>query len=350
MLATQTDPWQVRFGDFPATAAPRRKLAHLVHYAVLAPSSHNTQPWLFRVTKDALELFADRTRALPVVDPHDRSMVISCGAALYHVRIALHEFGYRGMVMPMPAREDDDLLAAVRLGDSAAPDKVEMRMFRAIAKRRTTRTTFAPDPVPESLLRELQHAAELEGAWLQVVHDEKTRHEVADLIAEGDRIQLGNPSFRRELAKWIHPVRSKSRDGIPGYAFGMPQLLDFATPAFAFVLRTFDVGKGRGASDRRLAEHSPALMVLGTDQDRPRSWLTAGQALARVLLRACADGYQASYLNQPIEVADLRPRLAALLGRGGSHPQILLRMGKAQGKELPHTPRRPIREVLEESA
>ncbi len=64
----------------------RSTLRSLLKYAVLAPSGHNTQPWLFRPTeKDDLYLIADRTRALPVVDPHDRELIISCGAALDHL-------------------------------------------------------------------------------------------------------------------------------------------------------------------------------------------------------------------------------------------------------------------------
>ena len=50
--------------------------------AIRAPSSHNTQPWLFRIAGDHLGVMADRSRALPVADPQDRELVISCGAAI----------------------------------------------------------------------------------------------------------------------------------------------------------------------------------------------------------------------------------------------------------------------------
>src|SRR5215217_6799502 len=105
----------------------------------------------------------------------------------------------------------------------------------------------------------------------------------AELIAEGDCIQLADKRFRRELASWVHPNRTKSRDGIPGYAFGVGDLMSMAGP---FSIRTFDTGKGHAAKDRQLAEGSPVLAVLGTEVDAPPEWLAAGQALARVLLRA----------------------------------------------------------------
>ena len=141
-----------------------------------------------------------------------------------------------------------------------------------------------------------------------------------------------------------YAVLAPSGHGMPGYAFGMSEVLDFAvTPVFAWVLRTFDVGKGQAAKDRELAPGSPTLAVLGTKGDSPGEWLSAGQALARVLLRAAADGVAASFLNQAVEIPELRLKLGVLLGTGGS-PQLVLRMG--YGPETKPTPRRSVHDVL----
>ena len=109
------------------------------------------------------------------------------------------------------------------------------------------------------------------------------------------------------------------------------------------IIRTFDLGKGRAAKDWDIAVFSPVLAVLGTYADAPHDWLTAGQALASVLLRARAEDVWASFLNQPIEVPDLRPRLCSVVGREG-FPQLLLRMG--YGTEVEATPRRPLKEFI----
>jgi hypothetical protein len=68
------------------------------------------------------------------------------------------------------------------------------------------------------------------------------------------------------------------------------------------------MGKGQAAKDEQLAAGSPVLAVLGTEGDSAVDWLTAGQALSRVLLRAAAEGVSSSFLNQPIEVEALRLR------------------------------------------
>src|SRR5215203_4841061 len=106
-----SDPWKVSDDIFPMSGEAQEKLRFLLNYAVLAPSGHNTQPWLFRLSGDEVELYADRTRGLPVVDPEDRALNISCGAALLYLRIAIRHFGYAGKVETFPSPDETDLLA-----------------------------------------------------------------------------------------------------------------------------------------------------------------------------------------------------------------------------------------------
>jgi nitroreductase len=334
------EPWYISEDDYPTAGEPEEKLRFMLNYAVLAPSGHNTQPWLFRVHDDEVELRADRTRGLPVVDPEDRELIISCGAALFCLRVAMRHFGCEDEVEVLPEPDDRDLLGRVRLGSHRSETEEERMLFKAIPKRRSNRGPFENRQVPERLLSELQAAASEEGAWLHLVEDEDSKHAIAGLIAEGDRIQWDDKRFRRELSLWMHPNRTKSRDGMPLYAFGFGDLMSKAGP---FVIRTFDTGKGQAAKDRQLAEGSPVLAILGTEDDAPPEWLATGQALARVLLGARAEGVWTSFLDQPIEVPELRPRLRDAIGQTG-FPQLLLRMG--YGPEVKPTPRRPAEEVL----
>ena len=206
--------------------------------------------------------------------------------------------------------------------------------------RHSNRRAFEERQVPGRLLSALQAAAWEEGGWLHLVEESETKHKVADLISEGDRLQHADKRFRRELTAWMHSNRSRSHDGVPGYAFDFGDIMSAARP---LMVRTFDMGSGQAAKDRELAEGSPMLAILGTEDDSPADWLAAGQALAWVLLRAQAEGVSASFLNQPIEVPELRPQLRDAVGRKG-FPQLLLRMG--YGSEVEPTPRRTVEEVL----
>ncbi len=332
---------KVEYGPhgFPLNGSDAEKLAWAVRYAVQAPSSHNSQPWRFGVRGDSLELEADRTRALPVVDPDDRELTASCGAALFFLRAALRHMGETALVDPFPEPADPDLLARVRLGEPAESTDAERRLFWAMRTRRTNRRRYRDRPVPEELLSELRQAAAEEGGRLVVIEDGDDRKQLAELVATGDRRQVGDKSFRRELAAWIHSNRAQVGDGMPGSAFGFPDRVSAVGP---FVVRTFDWGRGRAARDEQLALGSPVLALLGTDGDDPGDWLAAGQALARVLLLATVGDVVASFLNQPVEVEELRPEVAKLAE--GRQPQFVLRLGFAE--DVPATPRRPIDEVL----
>lgn len=339
-MRASDDPWRVRERDFPAGGTMAERLAFLLNYAVLAPSSHNTQPWLFRVHADAIDLLADRRRGLPVVDPHDRELVISCGAALEFLATSVRYFGHEADVKPFPEAAARDLLARVQCGARADPDPDTKSRFAAIPERRTTRLPFAPDPVDAVTVERIRALASAHGVGLNFISNPDQCRTIAALVARGDRVQFADRRFRRELALWIHSRRGRKRDGISAAGFGMPDVL---SPAGAFVVRTFDLGDRVATRDADIAAGSPLLGLLHTTTDTPDDWLRTGRALAGVVLGATAAGVRSSYLNQPIEVESLRPELAAAAGLE-SFPQLLLRFG--HGPLVKPAVRRPLREVV----
>ncbi|AHE97685.1 Acg family FMN-binding oxidoreductase [Thioalkalivibrio paradoxus] len=308
----------------------------LVGQAVLAPSSHNTQPWVFLLGEPLVDLFADRTRALLANDPEGRELSISCGCALLNLRAAAAARGFRTEGLLVPDANDPDWLAraAVTRGEVAEDAGLAM-LAGTIVTRHTYRSRFQAREVAAEVVGELVAAAEAEGAWLRPVSGREARHRVAGLVAEGDAIQWADPEWRRELAAWMRPPHD-------GDGLSVPPLVGVVAQA---VVRTFDIGGGVGAKDRDIAEASPLLAVLGTEGDRTRDWLVAGQALQRVLLTARARDLQASYLNQPIQVGALRPKLLDAVGASGS-PQILLRLGYPAEPAVP-APRRPVEDVIQ---
>ena len=331
-------PWHISVEGFPKDGLPAEKWKFLLGYAVLAPSSHNSQPWLFHLRESHLELYADRNRACPVVDPMNRELIISCGCALFHLCTALHHFGCFGAVELLPESNERDLLARIALGTQVSGEQA--LLFPAICKRRTNRQSFRSDPLPVGLTKGLEMAAEKEQAKLVFAPDSETKYRMADLIAQGDRLQWSDKAFRQELAKWVHPNHSKRFDGIPGYAHGISDLMSYAGP---LIVRTFDMGEGQAATNHELASGSPALGVLMTETDSVLDWLAAGQALARVLLQARTQEVWASFLNQPIEVPALRMKVPHTIGSPG-FPQAILRFGF--GNDINPTPRRAVEDVL----
>lgn len=327
--------------EFPHDGSAGEKLAFAVRHAVRAPSSHNTQPWLFGIAGDSLELRADRSRALPAVDPDGRELVMSCGTALHHLCVALRHYGERAEVELLPDGASSDLMARVNLGVAAPPTYAENLLFWAIAVRRTDRFEFQERALPEGLVPELQAAAAAHGAALGPTRNAERRLEIGDLIARADRIQGGDETFRTELSHWIHPNRSHPEDGILGSALGFGNAASRVLPT---AVRKLNWGKSRAAKDRDLAETAPLLAVLWTPGDTTSDRLMAGQALSHVLLRAAQDEVFGSFLNQPLQVEELRPTVAKAAAIPG-FAQAILRLGYSS-TELPETPRRAAEDVL----
>jgi hypothetical protein len=310
------------------------EVVDLVGKAALAPSSHNSQPWFFLLGEPHVDLLADRTRALPVNDPDGRELTISCGCALMNLVLAAAASGYYVENRLLPDPDEPDWFARVSLDGVATEPVPEAELARFIDMRRTCRTRFESRPVAEDTVAAMVAAAQGEGAWLRPLLDESVREEAIAMVVEGDAEQWANPEWRRELAAWMH--RPSEGDGLP--------VSPLAAPVAQMIVRNFDMGGGVGSKDRELAHSSPLLAVLGTEGDSPHDWLLAGQALQRVLLVASAHGVRASYLNQPIQVASLRPRMAELAG-GDGLPQILLRFGYASNP-LPPSPRRSLEDIV----
>ena len=334
------DPWTVQASDFPADAGATDELRFALNYAVTAPSSHNTQPWLFRLRGDKVDVIADRTRALPVVDPHDRELTISCGAAIGMLRIALRGFGYESAAELLPNADEPDLLATVELGTRRGATVTEVNLRDAILRRRTARVRFEHMRPSQQVIAMLQETAARQYAVLRFFSSESDRARLSTLICESDRLQFADPSFRRELASWMHARHGASRDGMSLSSMGVPDIL---TPISALALRTFDVGGGRAAESTEIVEFTPALAVLATDRDCVEEWLLAGQALAHVLVTATVAGLSTGYLNQPIETPGLRLRLAEMIAPH-SFPQLIIRFGS--GPAIPPSSRRSVDEVI----
>lgn len=326
------NPREIPDTDFPANGLPGEQLRFLLHYAVLAPSVLNTQPWRFAVEQNLVRLYADRSRQLHHIDPDGRELTVSCGAALLNLRVAARYFGLDAEVYPFPVSDRPDLLAALLLRGTTDPTDEDERLFRAIPMRRTNRHVFADGAVPEDVTTALERAARAEGARLAVLTEDEEKEAVARLVEEAIRIEGNDPHVAGEIDAWLRPKGDPRRDGVSDEVQGEWDRLAHVRLPDSFV----------ASGKRRLVGASPAVLVLTTDADRPADWLAAGQAFGRVLLTATALALQASYVSQPVEIAGLRQDLAGITG--GGFPQVVFRVGYAARHE--GTPRRHMQDVL----
>ena len=316
-------------------AIPTDQADYLIATAARAPSVHNTQPWRFHVSRYVIELYADPRRKLRV-DPIGREMIISCGAALFGLRLAVRSLGYLPEVelLPDPPR----LLARVRLGAEAPMTDEEWRMLQALPHRHTHRGPFDARPLPSGLLAGLQRDALAEGATLALVRQGLEYQRLADIVTAASRRQNRDPVAQAEVRRWVRAADSKARDGVPAQACAGQAFPEWADGDRGRLRqRDFDQGRGLGTLPAE-GPSAAATAVLVTGGDRPADWLRAGQALHRLLAHAADRWVFASLYTQPMEAAAIRGLIRTSLGLPGV-PQMLLQLGPARTTQA--TARRP---------
>lgn len=314
--------------------------ARLMRDAGAAPSILNTRPWKFeKVADNRIELRPDWTRHLRVIDPRHRELVISCGAALFNLRLAIRVTGHDPVVWLLPdqqpgvARECKhcsnccgvgDILASVEIITRRAhPVTVtEQRLYEAIPQRHTIREPFSC-PIPMNVLAEMEEAARKEGARVRLLHGAEAR-QLLRSSALTEQMLKHDKAYLAELRKW---TGRNAHDGlgVPASEFGP----EAASPRHPPVR---DLGIGWGARRHARFETNAQLIALETETDKPSDWLRAGQALQRVLLTATYYGVQASFLTQQLEKEDRRIlpfRAGAQRWRWRESAQMVIRVGQA---------------------
>jgi nitroreductase len=320
----------------PIWAVPPAELtdedvATLIGAARLAPSLHNSQPWSFGVGKEHIEVYADASRQLRNADPGGRSLLISCGAALFNLRVAAEHLGFRPRVRLLPDAADPTLVAVVETGHRRSQRGPLAIYHCEIPRRHTNRRPFRNRTIPGSVLATLGEAARAEDLLLRIYDDPIEVARVVRLLHDADLSERGDAAAMAERRAWIGGT--ERADGIPEQSLG-PRPAEAGTPF-----------RDLGHATREYAsfEATPTVGILSTTHDRPIDWVRSGQALERLLLAATAAGLSASFMNQPLEQPDLRWLVRSPV-TGVGHSQMILRVG--YGDEVPPTPRRPISELL----
>lgn len=303
--------------------------------AVAAPSIHNTQPWRFRVQENLIEVYADRSRQLNVLDPAGRELVMSVGAAVLNLRVSILAHGRLPLLRLLPDQVyQPDLLARITVGDAVRPPFVARRLAWAIPRRHSNRRPFTSTSIPGQVLDELRAATRVEGADL-VVADSPLREGVLGIVRTAEHRRADDPDYLVELAEWTAPGRGR-RDGVPAYAYS-PEDADERLP-----LRDFGLAHPARYGWPVPFEDDLMLAILYTTEDDPHAWLCAGQALQRALLTATVRGVESTLMTQPLEY----PPLRALFDDSaqGRVAQAIIRLG--YGPSGPQSPRRPLTDVL----
>jgi nitroreductase len=345
-----------RLGDAEGMTSERRAAAALAGAAAvagLAPSVHNTQPWRWRVFRTRLDLFADRSRQLGVADPDGRLLMISCGAALHHARVALAAEGWQPAVARFPRGDDPDHLARLTTGEHVGVTGEATRLLRAAHQRRSDRRPVSDSPVPRDALAAVRAVVEAAHCHLHILQAEQVS-DLAVAAARADELEREQHALRAELALWVGGHRpggagvpdtvipaQASASPVPQRDFGRAGTLPTDPP-------TADPPTADPPADPPTADRAATYAVVFGELDGPPAWLRAGEALSAAWLTACERDMSLLPFTAPMELAATRTILRRLLA-GLGHPYLVVRLGMAdRGREdLPPTPRLSAAQTVE---
>jgi hypothetical protein len=308
----------------------------LVALAIRAPSVHNTQPWAWRIHSEGIDLYADQSRRLDAADPLGRNLVMSCGAALHHLRVAAGASGFFPDVTRLPDPSDPDLLARVRF-ESAPVARTAAADLRAISERCTDRRRFTSWPVPSGRLNLLARAVSEDGGYAVPVTDVTDRFRLDLLVARAHRLQERDAAIVGENERWTD---RNAFDGLPSDHLPSRPVVPDRLP------NRFDTGLL--PDEGQDVESGDGVIVLCGQDDSRGSWLRAGESLSALWLSALRDGLSVVPLSQVTEVDETRDALQHQVLGGMAVPLLIVRVGwqPISRSQLEPTPRRPLDDVL----
>jgi hypothetical protein len=319
----------------PAQASAVRR--ELVRCATLAPSSHNTQCWKFRIGERGIDILADLSRRCPVVDPDDHHLHVSLGCAAENLVLAAAHHGLHAEARFEPA-------TGIRLALEKATASTSA-LYAAIPQRQSTRGDYDGRPLAADELRLLEAAGSGRGARVMLLTARPVMEQVLELVVAGNTAQFADKAFVEELKAWIRfdgDEAVRRGDGLYAASSGNPTAPRWLGP---HLFDWFVTADGENDKVRRQIRSSAGLAVFFSDADDAAHWVEVGRCCERFALQAAALDIRTAYLNQPVEVAALRPRLATLLGIGARRPDLVVRFGR--GPRLPVSLRRPLAAVID---
>jgi hypothetical protein len=313
-------------------------LRELVRYATLAPSSHNTQCWKFRVRGNLITIEPDLSRRCPVVDPDDHHMFVSLGCATENLAHAALANGIQA-----DARFDATGTGAVSVSLNATR-AIASPLFQAITERQCTRSDYDGRPLSVEELRLLEQVGSGNGVRVMLLTERSAMEKVLEYVVSGNTAQMNDPAFVEELKAWIRFSNGeavRTGDGLFSGASGNP-----AMPRWLGMrmMGIFFTPKSENERYARQIRNSAGIAVFVSDVNDKAHWVESGRCYERFALQATALGIRNAFLNQPVEVGSIRPRFAAALGLGNLRPDLVVRFGR--GPTLPLSMRRPVQSVL----
>lgn len=314
----------------------------MIEQATKAPSGHNTQPWLFRICEDSIEIHPDNRKTLHVVDRNRREMFVSLGCATENLCIAAGSIGYASKV-----NVSEEGIISIEL--HSVDNQKKTLLSGQITRRQTNRSIYNGKQIPEKVIRELLTLEKEEYIGIYCWQKQSIEfNKIRDYVLVGNKIQMSDSCFKNELKSWMRFNKrdeQQTLDGLSYAVFGAPNLPRWLS---RLIMGTYLTPGMQNKSDEKKVNSSSHVVLFTVENDSIPEWIQLGRTLEHFLLKTTEAGIATAFINQPCELKVLAEQMQCEVihqtGKEKRIPVVLLRMGYA--KAMPYSPRKERNEVI----
>ena len=315
--------WNINFEEFYKLKTEKDKLKFIIQLALLAPSSHNCQPWKIKIDgDDKIIVYPNLKKSLKFSDKINRQLYLSLGCFFETILIAANHFGFN---INVKKNLDSDGELYIFYFGKVQQQTTKNNLAEQITRRRTNRFKYTNEALPQQLLEDIKFF-ENENNKVFIVNEKKDLDIIADVVVESGVKAMSHKEFRSELFPYVKSNYTRSMTVIPLYGFGMPGAVSLIAP---LLIRTFNMNKVSQKKDLELLKnYTPAFGVIFSSQDNKDGWIESGRLYQRIALQASKYSVYLAPNGAVIEFGQ-KEKLSSVCGTN-FYPQIFFRIGHSK--------------------
>ena len=331
--------WQIQEKNFPSGGSVKEKIKFILGYAILSPSSHNSQPWETEINNNNLKIKYSQSRLLPHGDPDGKLRNLAIGAFTRTFEIAANHFGLGCNIQLFPGEKN--VIADIGIYESAGVQKWTEDGLEFIVKRTTNRNFFKPNKIDSELFQKISILSD-QKINVKIFSEKNDIYKIIEVVERGVEKAMKNKNFRKELSRYKKHNLTSSFVGMPGFDMGYSL---FFSIIFPYIIKFFPIAPLVKVKDRKLLlDGTPNLVIISTATNSPIEQVSAGSMLVEIMLIAEKFGAATHFMAAAIYDNEISRQLGSVLGIQGI-PQGFLRIGYSEKKPL-HSPRLPVDKII----
>lgn len=333
--------WKVSLSDFQEKWRLKNKILFFLKYGILAPSTHNSQPWTFEFSEpNKITIKPNWERKLIAADPNNRNLYISLGCSLTNIRISAGYFGFG--IEEEIKKIDNEYRIYLEFKKGKIFHDLS-RLAPEISRRFSDKSIYLDKLVPKKFLNLTEKNVAKSGQKISYVLSQGSRDLIADMYLNIGSQYSADPSFRSELSKWLKQNDTRDGDGMPGFVSGLSLI---QSKIGKFLIKYLPpLPKIQVKKDSEHLRRGPVIGLISSSSNQPADYIRTGELYQEIALLSSEVGLSMTPMTALIEKTESHAGLKKIFKFSQPHPQMFFRLGYSKAGYY-HTPRNSVEEHL----